>query len=195
MYYVKNLFNKLGKVQWGRTCREWVELPATDEELEKVKERIGINQFYEEWFITDYETNFGFKIDEYANLDELNEMAETLDNLSDTEIEIIEALTNNGYDLQDALEVLDDVIYYSDCNDMEDIAYQYIEESGLLNNVPRDIARYFDYAAFGRDMEIEGNFMFTNYGNCIQVLWNWKKVEKEYLQHLLQCMLSYVTDG
>lgn len=99
-------------------------------------------------------------------------MAETLDNLSDTEIEIIEALTNNGYDLQDALEVLDDVIYYSDCNDMEDIAYQYIEESGLLNNVPRDIARYFDYAAFGRDMEIEGNFMFTNYGNCIQVLWN-----------------------
>lgn len=167
---LKIYLTNLGKYNEGELVGEWVELPATDEELEKVKERIGINKFYEEWFITDYETNFGFKVDEYANLDELNGMAETLDNLSGTEIEIMETLTENGYDLEDALETLDNVIYYSDCNDMEDIAYQYIEESGLLNNVPQEIARYFDYAALGRDMEIEGNFIFTDNGNCIQVL-------------------------
>lgn len=167
---LKIYLTNLGKYNEGKLVGEWVELPATDEELEKVKERIGINKFYEEWFITDYETNFGFKVDEYANLDELNGMAETLDNLSDTEIEIMEALTENGYDLEDALKVLDGVIYYSNCEDMEDIAYQYIEESGLLNNVPQEIARYFDYAAFGRDIETEGNFIFTDNGNCIQVL-------------------------
>lgn len=167
---LKIYLTNLGKYNEGELVGEWVELPATDEELEKVKERIGINKFYEEWFITDYETNFGFKVDEYANLDELNGMAETLDNLSDTEIEIMEALTENGYDLEDALETLDNVIYYSDCEDMEDVAYKYIEETGLLNNVPQEIARYFDYAAFGRDIEIEGNFIFTDDGNCIQVL-------------------------
>lgn len=96
---LKIYLTNLGKYNEGKLVGEWVELPATDEELEKVKERIGINKFYEEWFITDYETNFGFKVDEYANLDELNGMAETLDNLSDTEIEIMEALTENGYDL------------------------------------------------------------------------------------------------
>lgn len=42
--------------------------------------------------------------------------------------------------------------------------------TGLLNNVPQEIARYFDYAAFGRDIETEGNFIFTDDGNCIQVL-------------------------
>lgn len=167
---LKIYLTNLGKYNEGELVGEWVELPATDEELEKVKERIGINKFYEEWFITDYETNFGFKVDEYANLDELNGMAETLDNLSDTEIEIMEALTENGYDLEDALEVLDDVIYYSNCEDIEDVAYKYIEETGLLNNVPQEIARYFDYAAFGRDIETEGNFIFTDDGNCIQVL-------------------------
>lgn len=167
---LKIYLTNLGKYNEGELVGEWVKPPATDEELEKVKERIGINKFYEEWFITDYETNFGFKVDEYANLDELNGMAETLDNLSDTEIEIMEALTENGYDLEDALETLDNVIYYSDCEDMEDVAYKYIEETGLLNNVPQEIARYFDYAAFGRDIETEGNFIFTDDGNCIQVL-------------------------
>ena len=126
---LKIYLTNLGKYNEGELVGEWVELPATDEELEKVKERIGINKFYEEWFITE-----------------------------------------NGYDLEDALKVLDGVIYYSNCEDMEDIAYQYIEESGLLNNVPQEIARYFDYAAFGRDIETEGNFIFTDNGNCIQVL-------------------------
>ena len=126
---LKIYLTNLGKYNEGELVGEWVELPATDEELEKVKERIGINKFYEEWFITE-----------------------------------------NGYDLEDALEVLDDVIYYSNCEDMEDVAYKYVEETGLLNNVPQEIARYFDYAAFGRDIETEGNFIFTDDGNCIQVL-------------------------
>lgn len=160
----------LGKYNKGELVGEWINLPCTEEELEEVKKRIGINEEHEEWFITDYETNYGFKVDEYADLEKLNGMAETLDNLSETEVEIMETLTDNGYDLDEALKKIDDVIYYGNCEDMEDVAYQYIEESGLLNNVPEEIARYFDYAAYGRDLEIDGCFIFTNDGNCIQIL-------------------------
>lgn len=52
---MKNLLNKLRKVQRRRMIGEWVELPASQEELKKVFERIGINEEYEEYFITDYE--------------------------------------------------------------------------------------------------------------------------------------------
>lgn len=47
----------LGKYNEGCLIGEWVNLPITNEELEEVKERIGINEYYEEWFIADYETD------------------------------------------------------------------------------------------------------------------------------------------
>ena len=81
----------LGKYNEGRLIGEWVELPCTDNELEAVKERIGISDepdengnYYEEWFITDYETDiYGVEIGEYDNLDKLNKLAETLENLDE----------------------------------------------------------------------------------------------------------------
>ena len=44
----------LGKYNEGQLIGEWVELPVSNEELQKVFERIGINEEYEEYFITDY---------------------------------------------------------------------------------------------------------------------------------------------
>ena len=50
----------LGKYNEGMLVGEWVKLPTTEEEMQKVFERIGIGkqdefgQPYEEWFITDY---------------------------------------------------------------------------------------------------------------------------------------------
>ena len=52
----------LGKYNEGMLVGEWVKLPTTEEEMQKVFERIGIGkqdefgQPYEEWFITDYES-------------------------------------------------------------------------------------------------------------------------------------------
>lgn len=51
----------LGKYNEGMLVGEWVKLPTTEEEMQKVFERIGIGkqdefgQPYEEWFITDYD--------------------------------------------------------------------------------------------------------------------------------------------
>lgn len=49
-------------------------------------------------------------------------------------------------------------IYY-DCDDMSDVAYQVVNESGLLDGVPETIKGYFDYEAYGRDIDIEGTFI------------------------------------
>lgn len=159
----------LGKYNEGYLIGEWVELPVTDEELEAVLERIGINEQYEEYFITDYESDYRLTANEYSSIEDLNEQAEQLDDLDEWELDIVTALLSEGYTLEDALDKYDDVMVYSDCHDMTDVAYAYIEETGMLDGVPENIANYFDYEAFGRDMGFEGQFIFTNDGNCIEV--------------------------
>ena len=66
-------------------------------------------------------------------------------------------------------EKKDDCMVYYDCNNMTDVAEQYAEETGLLNSIPENLRYYFDFEAYGRDMGIEGYFVFTNKGNCVQI--------------------------
>ena len=166
-----NIFiTNLGKYNEGELVGEWVKLPVSEEELEAVFERIGINEEYEEHFITDYETDItGLKVGEYDSIEGLNELAETLEALDEYEREIVEAMISEGYDLEEALEKKDDCMIYHDCNDMTDVAEQYAEETGLLDSIPENLRYYFDFEAYGRDMGIEGTFVFTNNGNCVQI--------------------------
>lgn len=163
----------LGKYNEGELIGEWVKLPITDEELEKVFERIGINEEYEEYFITDFESDFGYSVNEYDNLDELNEVAEKIENLDEDQGEIVKALIHDlGYTVDEAIDKIDDGDYviWTDCDNMTDVAYQMVEEYGCLNNIPENIARYFDYESYGRDLGIEGTFIFMDNGDCIEVI-------------------------
>lgn len=137
---IKIFLTNLGKYNEGELIGEWGELPCTDDKLEVTKERIGISDepdgngnYYEEWFITDYETDIhGLKVGEYDDLDELNELAETLEDLDEYEREIVEVMISEGYSLDDALDKKDDCIVYYNCEDMEDVAREHAEEIGLL---------------------------------------------------------------
>ncbi|MBQ6995593.1 MAG: antirestriction protein ArdA [Lachnospiraceae bacterium] len=161
----------LGKYNEGHLIGEWVDLPISNEELQKVLDRIGINEEYEEYFITDSETDLdGIEIGEYSNLDDLNEMAETLESLDDDEKEVVDAIMSEGYSLEEALKKKDDCIVYCDCSDMEDVAREYAEQTGLPDSIPENLQSYFDFEAYGRDMSYEGTFVFTNNGNCVQIL-------------------------
>lgn len=175
---LKIYLTNLGKYNEGELIGEWIELPCTDDELEAVKGRIRISDepdengnFYEEYFITDYETDIhGLTVGEYDNLEELNELAETLENLDEYEKEIIEAMISEGYTLEDAMDRKDDCMIYWNCNNMADVAEEYAEEVGLLDSIPENLRLYFDFEAFGRDMSFEGHFVFTDQGNCVQIL-------------------------
>ena len=174
----------LGKYNEGVLDFVWLTLPATEEEIAKAFDKIqvshddvhyysnGLGQVtnndndyygeYEEWFITDYECDF-MEISEYASLEDLNEIAETLEDLDDSAETIVKALIDDGYSLEEALDKKDDCILWSGCNDMTDVAYQYVEECGLLANAGT-LANYFDYESFGRDMGFEGYWIETDEG-------------------------------
>ena len=143
--YITNL----GKYNEGELVGEWVNLPCDD--LESVYERIGINEKYEEMFITDYESDFeGLQIGEYDNIEDLNEWAEELEAVdADVVAAILEA---EGGSLEDAISRADDVMFYPGMS-LLDVAYELVEE---CYDLPEIAQRYFDYEAFARDLSFDG---------------------------------------
>lgn len=81
MSNIKIALTNLGKYNEGELVYKWVELPATDEELTAAFEEIGINEQYEEFFISDYEAPLGIQVGEYENIEKLNELAEALEGI------------------------------------------------------------------------------------------------------------------
>lgn len=167
-----NIFiTNLGKYNEGELIGEWATLPISEKELQELFERIGINEEYEEYFITDYECDF-YEVGEYENIKTLNEIAEEMEKLSEEAQKVAKAIMNDlGYNLEEATRIANNNDYriYSDCDNMTDIAYQVVEECGYLNNVPDNVARYFDYESFGRDLGIEGTYIFTDDNEAIEV--------------------------
>lgn len=141
---------------------QWVDLPATEEELTEAIENAQTIDC-EEVMISDYE---GIKCSEYDNIFDINEQAEEIENLQDYEQEALEALIDDGYTFEEALDIVTsgDYMYYNNCEDMADVAMQYIEETGLLNDVPEHLQNYFDYEAYGRDLSYECHFIAINSG-------------------------------
>lgn len=153
--YVTNL----RKYNNGKIIGEWVSLPC--EELEEVLNKIS-NNGNDELFISDYETDISnLKISEYDDILQLNEIAEEIDNLSDDEVIALQAYLEQYNDIEQALEEVRQGNYtiYYDCDDMSDVAYQVVNESGLLDGVPETIKGYFDYEAYGRDIDINRTFI------------------------------------
>lgn len=168
---MKIFLTNSGKYNEGELVGEWVELPVSQGELQEVFDHIGINEEYEEYFITDYECDL-YEVGEYENIDKLNDIAERIKKLDGEERNVVKALIQKlDYTLDEAIEKVNNGDYriYYDCDDMEDVAYQVVEECGYLENVPDDVARYFDYESFGRDLEIEGSYIFLDGNKVINI--------------------------
>lgn len=189
---MKIALTNLGKYNEGILDFVWLDLPATDDEIAEAFDAIEVSHDdthyysdgrghvvdedsaevcgeYEEFFITDYECDF-MEIGEYSNLEELNETAERIEALDTWEQDIVMALMSElSMDIDEALDRADEVQVFSGCSDMTDVAYEYVEECGYLSNVPDSVANYFDYEAFGRDLEYDGQWFEV--GDDMAVLW------------------------
>ena len=175
--YVTNL----GKYNEGALVGEWVKFPTTQEEMQKVFERIGIGakdefgQVYEEWFITDYECPLHGVYDmlgEYESLDKLNYLAGRLEELDKGEQEKLVAIMNGGCDEVSDIDDLINLTYNLDCydfipniNDASDLGYYYVHDAGIYEEKDLGpLANYIDYERFGRDVAMEENGRFTDEG-------------------------------
>ena len=133
----------------------WVNLPCDLEEtLERLAASTGEKVDEMEVFINDYETDInGLEISENSNISELNDLAEQLEALDEYDLEKLEAILEaDGGSLENALENMDDYTFYAHMS-LEDVAYEIVEE---CYDLPDFAQRYFDYAAFARDLGYDG---------------------------------------
>ena len=90
----------LGKYNEGELVGRWHAFPTTKEDIQQTFQDIGIDgKRYEEYFVTDYDCDMPGIYDalpEYANLDELNYLAQRLMELEDYEREAFDAITDSG---------------------------------------------------------------------------------------------------
>ena len=171
----------LGKYNEGQLVGEWVKFPTTEEEMQKVFERIGIGstdefgQPYEEWFITDYECPVHGVYDmlgEYESLDKLNYLASRIDEMDKWEQEKFVAIMEAGCDEVSDIDDLINLTYNLDCydfipdiHDESDLGYYYVHDAGIYSEKELGpLANYIDYERFGRDVAMDESGRFTDEG-------------------------------
>lgn len=168
----------------GVEVGEYLKFPTTIEEVQALFSRIGIDgKRYEEYFITDYQSDVLGLYDhlgEYESLDELNFLAHLLEEMTPDELEKLEAVMDAGEytgsvkDLINLTQNLDCFEFYPGVKDEEELGRMYILEFEALT-VPEHLIDYIDYEAYGRDVRINesghfapGGYVFDNGSRFIE---------------------------
>lgn len=159
----------ISKYNEGKLLGEWITLPMADAKLKEVYRKIGLKEELEKPFIMDFQTDIkGMELTEWSSVDSLNEFLSEYSNMTDIEKDVLQAMLLDGADFEDAIKKIDAGRYqvYYECENMTDVAHRVMDER--LREIPREIAMYFDFDAYGRDLEINWNFQKLNQ-NIIQV--------------------------
>ena len=164
----------LGKYNEGDLTGEWLSLPCSQEELDSLYKKIGINEVYPETYIGDY--NLPPEVDylkdycsDFVRVEDLNMIAALIEqykpnadvmqacmanntNLTFTEIGnmIVQAdeIAFHDYDFQG-------MQYAHNMTNEEKYAYTVTEQSGLYQKLTElDIEHYVDFDELGRDFAI-----------------------------------------
>ena len=171
-----NVFiTNLGAYAAGELRGEWLGLPASEEERKAAWERIGAP---EEVFYTDYEAEdvpgIESKLGEFESLDKLEELAEALEDMDEQERLTLAAVIESGMacfargaaGLLELCEEVQDGAYtlIEGVDNVEDLGWYYAQETGEIDELPDWARGYFDYEAYGRDIDLESCGAFVNAG-------------------------------
>jgi len=154
----------------GYLVGKWITLPLSEFELSQAVsevltegEVISGSESHEEYFITDYSWDGCdvFSVGEYENLEELNKKLQQLEEVDNDKHKAIAFLLSEGIasDLDDAIQKADDVVIHENQN-MEDVAYNLMQECYQADLLPSIIANNIDYEGIGRDLEHEGRYHY-----------------------------------
>src|SRR5699024_6490897 len=99
-------------------------------------------------------------------ISEINRLCDMVQEIEGTPL--YDALSEiDGYwfnNIEELLENKEDIICYTDCEDMADVARYRAEEEGIFAALPGHLQYYFDFVSYGRDLEINEDFLVTSHG-------------------------------
>ena len=156
--YFKAYITNLGKYNEGELVGKYVDFPIDEEAFEEELKSIGIGPEYEEWFVSDYESNLPISLGEYVSYETLQEWGEKIDEINRDGNAL---LVKNALEVNDdLLEVMDaiesgDIYFYEDVGDWGDLGIAIVEQI-YGDDIPKDLINdYFDYEMLGRDIRLE----------------------------------------
>lgn len=153
----------LGKYNEGELVGKWLSLPCDDIAAELADIGVKSGTLYEEYFIADYNNDFGIEVGEYASLARLNDIAEQLEELDEYEAAHLAAyIEATGDSAEKALEEYENTAYY-DGMTLEEVAEDLFDDYPL----PENLRCYIDIAAFARDLSFEGYTETSNGVICL----------------------------
>ena len=162
---IRGYITNLGKYNEGQLVGEWIDFPIAENELKDALQRIGINEQYEEYFFTDWDSELDLYpiLGEYPSIAYVNEIAEKVEAFDNDDLLLA---ATELWNLDEILENGPESYWLAaDINNDEELGYYWIEDSGCydVKELGR-LANYIDYEAFGRDVRLESNGDFTSYG-------------------------------
>lgn len=173
---ISGFITNLGKYNEGELVGEWIDFPISDEDLQAVLQRIGIGSTddfgspYEEFFFTDWELPEGMswqEFGEYPDIEKVNEVAEFFENSSEDE-RVVAAVFDHASNLDEAMRILEDgdFMVYWGADSTQSLGEIAIEEiDGGVSNLPKEtLEQYFDYEAYGRDLETGSSITYFDGG-------------------------------
>ncbi|MDP4468691.1 antirestriction protein ArdA [Staphylococcus hyicus] len=135
--YVTNL----GKYNEGEPIGQWLDLPASKKDFEKVLNNIGIGKIYEEYFISDWEYMPQFMSEHTTDLNKLNNMAKVMTSIFEKigHNWLDSAYLESEYDF--IMKSLSDYELYNNCDNEFDKMIEKIYDCEIF----QDLKEYGEY--------------------------------------------------
>ena len=154
--YIANL----GKYNKGELVGAWFTLPVDYDEM---AERIGLNEFYEEYAIHDYELPFDLHSD--MPLWEINANCRMVLELEGTPIgnEMKSIIQRWFYGFDEFIDHKDEIRYY-DMADGAALAEYLICEECIFGEIPHELQKHIDYRSYRNELEMQDRYLFTPSG-------------------------------
>lgn len=170
--YITNL----GKYLEGYGCRygQWLQLPCSQDKLREAMESIGINDQYEEYFITDSQSRIpNITINQYVSISELNELAAKIEALADFDYEKLSAVMEweSSLTVAGIIDIIDNLDSYTllpDVNDDATLGEYFSTELGVFDAIPEAFRYYIDTEKYGRDLRLSMDMCYCSYGTIIR---------------------------
>lgn len=143
----------------GKLFGQWIDLDIGYEFVqESIRDMLADSPSQgEEWAIHDYE-NIPFHVSEWEDIPELCETIETLLSCDYDRDLVIEVKEYFGFSFSEAVEYLEDN-YVGEYENLGEWAEDFLNETGQLCDLDKNLIYYFDYDAYGRDSEINGDIL------------------------------------
>lgn len=126
-----------------------------------MKEKLNIKE-NDGYYILDYD--LPFEIDEEITLEELNRLCRMVIELEPYMQDDLDVLLNYGYSLEQVYDEKNDITFYRGYDNMTDLAYYLVDDCGVLGKIPDRAKLYFNYEAYGNNLEINGKYIIGRHG-------------------------------